>query len=308
MSNTRLVECVPNFSEGRDPAVLAEITAAIEAAGGVELLDVDPGEATNRTVVTFVGPPEAVVDAAFAGIACAARVIDMREHTGAHPRFGATDVCPFVPVQGVTMEECAELAAQLGARVGAELGIPVYLYERAAQRPERANLAEVRRGEYEGLPTRLADPEWAPDFGPAEFNARSGAVAIGAREFLIAYNITLNTRVKGLANDIAFELRQKGRSAREGNIEPVYFLGDLVQHAEGALRCGECAFTAPTYEPLEAHVREVHGWELGPILEVWGQDPNDLVGQSAKRRGPSTTARRSAGSSRSTAAPRSPST
>ena len=285
MSITRLVECVPNFSEGRDPAVLAEITAAIVAAGGVELLDVDPGEATNRTVVTFVGPPEAVVDAAFAGIARAAELIDMRKHSGAHPRFGATDVCPFVPVEGVTMQDCAELAAQLGARVGAELGIPVYLYERAALRPERANLAEVRRGEYEGLPAKLADPEWAPDFGPTEHNARSGAVAIGAREFLIAYNITLNTKIKGLANDIAFELRRKGRSAREGNIDPVYLLGDVLKHAPGALRCGQCEFTAPEYEALEGHVREQHGWELAPILEIWGQDPAALAGESVKVRG-----------------------
>ena len=283
--SVKLVECVPNFSQGRDPAVIKEITDAIVAAGGVELLDVDPGEATNRTVVTFVGPPEAVVDAAFAGIARAAQVIDMSTHSGAHPRFGATDVCPFVPVEGVSMEDCAELARQLGARVGKELGIPVYLYENAASTPERRNLANVRRGEYEGLPARLADPHWKPDFGPAEFNPRTGATAISAREFLIAYNITLNTAEKGLANDIAFELREKGRSARSGDIEPVYARGEVLYHREGALRCGECDFTCAASEELESHVREIHGWELAPLLAIYGMTPDDLVDKPVKKRG-----------------------
>ena len=283
--SVKLVECVPNFSEGRDLAVIKEITDAIVAAGGVDLLDVDPGEATNRTVVTFVGPPSAVVDAAFAGIARAAQLIDMRGHSGAHPRFGATDVCPFVPVEGVTMEECAELARQLGARVGGELGIPVYLYENAAATPERRNLANVRRGEYEGLPEKLADPRWAPDFGPAEFNSRSGATAISAREFLIAYNITLNTAEKGLANDIAFELREKGRSARGGDIVPVYARGEVLYHRDGALRCGECDFTCADGAGLEAHVREVHGWELAPLLAIYGMALDDLVDKPVKKRG-----------------------
>jgi glutamate formiminotransferase / formiminotetrahydrofolate cyclodeaminase len=281
----KLVECVPNFSNGRDPEVIKEITDAIVAAGGVELLDVDPGEATNRTVVTFVGPPETVVDAAFAGIAKAAQIIDMREHSGAHPRFGATDVCPFVPVEGVTMEECAELARQLGKRVGEELGIPVYLYEHAASTPERRNLANVRRGEYEALPERLADPHWKPDFGPAEFNARAGATAMSAREFLVAYNVTLNTTEKGLANDIAFEIRQKGRSARDGDIDQVYGRGEVLYHREGALRCGECEFTTPGYEALEAHVREVHGWELKPLLDVYAMKTDGLVDKPVKKRG-----------------------
>ena len=280
-----LVECVPNFSEGRDPAVLDAITAAIVAAGGVELKDVDPGDATNRTVVTFVGPPSAMVDAAFAGIARAAELIDMRTHKGAHPRFGATDVCPFVPVEGVTMEECVQLARDLGRRVGDELGIPVYLYEHAATTEERRNLANVRRGEYEGLPEKLADPDWAPDFGPAVHNERAGALAIGAREFLIAYNVTLNTRNKRLASDIAFALREKGRSAREGNTEPVYTDGDLIKHAAGALRCGECAFTTADFAPLAAHVQEVHGWDLAQLHALHGIDNDALPGRSAKIRG-----------------------
>jgi glutamate formiminotransferase / formiminotetrahydrofolate cyclodeaminase len=280
-----LVECVPNFSEGRDPAVLEAITAAIVASGGVELMDVDPGDATNRTVVTIVGPPSHIVDAAFAGIAKAAEVIDMRKHKGTHPRFGATDVCPFVPVEGVTMEDCAQLARDLGQRVGDELGIPVYLYEHAASTEERRNLATVRSGQYEGLPAKLADPHWAPDFGPAEHNERSGAIAIGAREFLIAYNVTLNTKNKRLATDIAYDLREKGRSARDGNIEPVYLNGRILKHAEGALRCGQCAFTAPEYAPLAAHVREVHGWDLTHLMGLHGIPTDDLAGTSVKIRG-----------------------
>lgn len=283
--SVQLVECVPNFSEGRNLAVIKEITDAIVAAGGVELLDVDPGAATNRTVVTFAGPPEAALAAAFAAIRTAARVIDMAMHKGAHPRFGATDVCPFVPVEGVTMEECADLARRLGQRVGEELGIPVYLYESAASRPERRNLASVRRGEYEGLRDKLADPRWQPDFGPAEFNARSGAVAIGAREFLIAYNITLNTADKGLANDIAFELREKGRSARGGEVGTVYARGEVLYHRKGALRCGECDFSGPDFAALDAHVRTAHGWELRPLLEQYEMDPDDLADRPVKKRG-----------------------
>ena len=214
----RIVECVPNFSEGRDPARIACITAAIEAVPGATLLDVDPGAATNRTVVTFTGEPEAVLEAAFQAIRVAAEVIDMRSHKGEHARMGATDVCPFVPVAGVTMEDCARLAGQLGERVGRELGIPVYLYERAAKSERRRNLADVRAGEYEGLAQKLADPEWRPDFGPAEFGEsqqRSGATVIGAREFLIAWNFNLNTRDAARAHDVAMSLREKGRQARD---------------------------------------------------------------------------------------------
>ena len=210
-----IVECVPNFSEGRNRAVIDQITRAITSVDGAILLDVDPGQATNRTVVTFVGEPDAVVEAAFQAIKTASQVIDMRQHTGAHARMGATDVCPFVPVSGITMEECAELARRLGKRVGEELGIPVYLYEYAASRPERRNLADIRKGEYEGLREKLRDPEWAPDFGPAEFQPRSGATVIGARRFLIAYNVNLNTRDRKLAHDIALDVREAGRAKRD---------------------------------------------------------------------------------------------
>ncbi|MFB3910228.1 MAG: glutamate formimidoyltransferase [Candidatus Eisenbacteria bacterium] len=221
-----LVECVPNFSEGRDRTVLDAIAREIEGTEGVRLLDVDPGADTNRTVVTFVGPPEAVAEAAFRAIRCASERIDMRQHKGAHPRMGATDVCPFVPVSGVTMEECAALARTLGERVGRELSIPVYLYENAASRPERRSLANIRAGEYEGLSAKLADPEWKPDFGPAKFHERAGATVIGAREFLIAYNVNLNTRDRRLANEIALEIRETGRLAKDSQ-------GRTILDAEG---------------------------------------------------------------------------
>ncbi len=230
MQMLKLVECVPNFSEGRDMATIDQITSEIRATEGVKLLDVDPGKDTNRTVVTFIGTPDAVVDAAFKAIAKAAEVIDMSKHQGAHARMGATDVCPFVPVSGVTMEDCAELARKLGRRVGEELKIPVYLYEEAASCPERKNLANVRAGEYEGLPEKLKDPAWKPDFGPAKFNPGAGATIIGAREFLIAYNINLNTRDVSIAREIAFTIREKGRLKRDTD-------GKVVRDEEGkALR------------------------------------------------------------------------
>lgn len=213
----KLVECVPNFSEGRDLAKIRSITNEIEATPKVKLLDVDPGESTNRTVVTFIGTPEAAKEAAFRAIKKAAEVIDMSKHSGAHSRIGATDVCPFVPVTGVTMEDCVQLAHDLGERVGRELGIPVYLYEEAAQKPDRKNLATIRIGQYEGLEEKLKDPEWAPDYGEAVFNARAGATVIGAREFLIAYNINLNTKDRALARHIAFNLRERGRAKRDEN-------------------------------------------------------------------------------------------
>jgi glutamate formiminotransferase / formiminotetrahydrofolate cyclodeaminase len=209
-----LVECVPNFSEGRNRAVLDEISRAIEGIDGARLLDVDPGAATNRTVFTFVGTPAAALEAAFRAIQTAAERIDMRTHHGEHARLGATDVCPFVPLAGATMEDCVTLARQLGERVASTLGIPVYLYEEAASRPERRNLATIRTGEYEGLDAKLRDPAWLPDFGAAQFNPKSGATVIGAREFLVAYNINLNTRDKKLAHDIALDLREAGRAQR----------------------------------------------------------------------------------------------
>jgi glutamate formiminotransferase/formiminotetrahydrofolate cyclodeaminase len=211
----KIVECVPNFSEGRDKDKIRAITAEIEGVAGVKLLDVDPGESTNRTVVTFVATPEAASEAAFRAIRKAAEVIDMTAHKGAHSRIGATDVCPFVPVSGVSMADCIALAHALGRRVAAELGIPVYFYEEAALKPERRNLASIRQGEYEGLAERLKDPAWAPDCGEPLFRPRSGATVIGAREFLIAYNINLNTRDRKLANQIALNIRESGRARRD---------------------------------------------------------------------------------------------
>ncbi len=228
----RIVECVPNFSEGRDKAVIASITAAIVQSGGVKLLDVDPGEATNRTVVTFVGSPEAVVEAAFAGVRRAAELIDMRHHKGAHPRMGATDVLPLIPISGITLEECAELARTLARRIADELRIPTYCYEASALRPERRNLAVCRAGEYEALPEKLAHTDTAPDFGARPFDegvARTGATTVGARDFLIAVNFNLNTTSTRRANAIAFDVREKGRPVREGN--PI--TGKIVKDAEG---------------------------------------------------------------------------
>ena len=211
----QIVECVPNFSEGRDMAVIEQITAEIKKMSGVELLDVDPGRDTNRTVVTFAGSPAAVEEAAFQAIKKAAELIDMSKHSGAHPRMGATDVCPFVPVSGVTMADCVEIAKRLGRRVGEELAIPVYLYEEAAASPERRSLAYIRAGEYEGLPEKLKKKEFCPDFGKAVFNPKAGATVIGAREFLIAYNVNLNTRNVKLAKEIANRMREKGRVVKD---------------------------------------------------------------------------------------------
>ncbi|MBO5922581.1 MAG: glutamate formimidoyltransferase [Bacteroidaceae bacterium] len=216
----RIIECVPNFSEGRNMEAIKQITDAIEAVKGVKLLDVDPGEATNRTVVTFVGEPEAVVDAAVAGIKRATEVIDMRLHKGAHPRMGACDVCPLIPVSGITMEECAELARALAKRIADELKVPTYCYEAAAFKPERRNLAVCRAGEYEGLPEKMANEDKRPDFGARAYDegiARTGATAVGARDFLVAVNYNLNTTSTRRANAIAFDVREKGRPMREGN-------------------------------------------------------------------------------------------
>ena len=216
----RIIECVPNFSEGRDRAVIDRITSAIEAVEGVKLLDVDPGEATNRTVVTFVGEPEAVVEAAFRGVKQAAELIDMRRHKGAHPRMGATDVLPLIPISGITLEECAALSRKLAERIADELHIPTYCYEAAAFTPERKNLAVCRKGEYEALPEKLAHEESAPDFGARPYDegvARTGATTVGARDFLIAVNFNLNTTSTRRANAIAFDVREKGRPVREGN-------------------------------------------------------------------------------------------
>ena len=225
----KLIECVPNFSEGRDMALIKQITDEIEKIEGVKLLDVDPGAATNRTVVTFVGSPDEVIEAAFQAVKKAASIIDMQRHKGEHPRMGATDVCPLIPVSNISMEETIEYARKLAKRIGEELAIPVFCYESAAILPERKNLATCRSGEYEGLSNRLTDPRWKPDFGPAAFNARSGATAVGARDFLVAFNVNLNTTSTRRANAIAYDVRERGRVMREGH--PV--TGKIVKDAQG---------------------------------------------------------------------------
>lgn len=229
MTGNRIIECVPNFSEGRDMGKIKQITDEIESVEGVILLDVDPGRDTNRTVVTFVGEPEAVCEAAFRAVRKAAQVIDMSKHSGAHPRIGATDVCPLVPIAGVTMEETVEYARALARRVGEELSLPVYCYESAALEEKRRNLANIRAGEYEGLKKKLEDPSWKPDFGPARFDAGAGTVIVGARDFLVAFNINLNTTSIRRANAIAFDVRERGREKREGN--PI--TGRVVRDEEG---------------------------------------------------------------------------
>jgi glutamate formiminotransferase/formiminotetrahydrofolate cyclodeaminase len=238
----KLIECVPNFSEGRDLEIIRRITAAIESVEGIALLNVDPGASTNRTVVTFAGNPEAAVEAAFRGIQKAAELIDMRKHKGAHPRMGATDVCPFIPVSNVSWEEAIACAHQLGKRVGEELRIPVYLYEKAAKDPSRSNLSIIRSGEYEGFFEKIKEAAWKPDFGPSVFSEKSGATVIGAREFLVAYNVNLNTRAVRRATSVAFDVREngrvktddgtpQGRPVLEANGEPVRIPG-LLKHVK----------------------------------------------------------------------------
>lgn len=282
-----LVECVPNISEGRDPERIERIVAAARSVEGVSVLDVDPGKETNRTVITFVGAPEAVLEGAFRLIQRAAELIDMSKHKGAHPRHGATDVCPFVPIAGLSMEQCAELARRLGARVGGELQIPVYLYEHAATRPERRSLAYLRQGEYEALPAKLAQEAWKPDFGPARFVPRSGVVTIGAREFLIAYNVNLNSRSKDHATDLAFDLREKGRAVRRGQTDAWYSSGALLKYEPSKQRYPSAYddFVGKSYEELERHYREVLGLDLREELAFHELDPNALEGKSVHRRG-----------------------
>jgi glutamate formiminotransferase/formiminotetrahydrofolate cyclodeaminase len=243
---TRLIECVPNFSEGRDPEIISRITERMNSVPGAAVLHVDPGKATNRTVVTVAGEPGAVAEAAFQGITAAAELIDMRTHHGEHPRMGATDVCPFVPISGVTMEEAAELARALAQRVGRELGIPVYLYEAAQPDPARRRLPDIREGEYEGLERKLADPAWKPDFGPGSFNAKSGATVIGARDFLVAYNVNLNTMSTRRANAVAFDVREAGRPLREGGS----LTGKVLTGPDGA----------PLLEPGALKAVKAIGW------------------------------------------------
>ncbi|MEE2669621.1 MAG: glutamate formimidoyltransferase [Gemmatimonadota bacterium] len=274
-----IVECVPNFSEGRNPAVLKEITNAIEVVPGISLLDVDPGVNTNRTVVTFIGAPEAVEEAAFQCVSKACQLIDMREHQGEHPRMGATDVVPFVPVSDVTMEDCVALAQRVGKRIGEELDIPVFLYEHAATHPERRNLAQVRSGEYEGMAEKLKDPDWHPDFGPKTLNPTAGVTGVGAREFLVAYNINLNSADRRYANDIAYALRERGRWKRVGNTDPFYYKGEVVRFPEdGTYPCGPCDFVGGSFEDLETHYRETHAGDLRARYRALDIDPEAPAG------------------------------
>lgn len=279
----QLVECVPNFSEGRDLQVIKQITDAIEAVEGVKLLDVDPGKATHRTVVTFVGEPEPVLEAAFQAMKKAQELIDMQKHKGEHPRFGATDVCPLVPVANITMEEVAALAHRLAERVGNELDYPVYCYENAAKEAKRQNLATVRSGEYEGLKDKVTKPEWKPDFGPAEFRPRTGATAISARDFLIAVNFNLNTTSTRRANSVAFDVREAGRSKREG--DPI--TGKIIRDENGeAVRVpGACKGTKAIGWYIEEYgvaqismnITDIHATPLHVAFEE--------VRKSADRRG-----------------------
>lgn len=227
--DNRLIECVPNFSEGRDENIIKSITGVIETVEGVKLLDVDPGKATNRTVVTFVGNPENVIEAAFLAIKKASELIDMSKHTGEHPRMGATDVCPLIPISNISVEETVEYSKKLAERVANDLNIPVYLYESAATESKRKNLATIRSGEYEGFAKKIKDPEWKPDYGKAEFNIKSGATVIGVRDFLMAYNVNLNTKSTRKANAVAFDVREQGRIKRIG--DPV--TGEIVNDENG---------------------------------------------------------------------------
>jgi len=280
----KLIECVPNFSEGQRPEIIKQITDEIEKVEGVKLLDVDPGFDMNRTVVTFIGSPDAVKKAAFNSIKKASELIDMSKHKGSHPRMGATDVCPFVPVSGITTEECIELSKEVAKKVGEELGIPVYLYEKSATKPERENLAKVRQGEYEALEEKLKKPEWKPDFGPTKFNAKAGATVIGVREFLIAYNISLNTREVLHATDIAFELREKGRSARALSDTPFYYKStEILKYEKGNYPCGnEDQFDGKSIDETIKHCKEVHNYNLVELLELNGIDSKKPEGQSVK--------------------------
>ncbi|MCF7803185.1 MAG: glutamate formimidoyltransferase [Candidatus Marinimicrobia bacterium] len=280
-----LVECVPNFSEGRDWTVIDAIVEAIDGVSGVDVLHVDIGKDTNRTVVTFIGEPAPLKEAAFRGIKKASKLIDMRKQSGAHPRMGATDVCPFVPVKNITMEECSVLAEEVAHQVGDELGISVFLYAESATVPNRKNLADIRRGEYEGMAEKLKNPEWRPDFGPTELNPKAGVTAIGAREFLIAYNINLDTKNVDYAKDIALELREKGRSVRERDTEPFYYRGKVKHHQEGLYFCGSCEFSAESVKQVASHTEREHGYDLYELLQMHGQDPENLAGKPVKRPG-----------------------
>ncbi len=281
-----LVECVPNISEGRDRAKIDQIVAVAAAVPGVEVLDVDPGAETHRTVITLVGAPDPIAEAAVRLVAKAAELIDMSSHQGAHARHGATDVCPFIPVRGISMEDCIQLARSVGKRIGEELGIPVYMYDQAALQEQRKSLADVRKGEYEALPEKLADPHWVPDFGPATFQPGPGVVTVGAREFLIAYNVNLNTRDKSQANDLAMEIREKGRAVRVEPKTPYYSSGKLLRYKpdEQVWPSGLTGEIFTSREDLEKHLQE-HGTSLQEETSFFGQDPEALDGEMVMKRG-----------------------
>ena len=254
MSGEKIIECVPNFSEGKDEDIIEQISQAIKSVESVELLDVDMGADTNRTVITFIAKSEYVGDAAYQGIKKASELIDMRMHRGAHPRMGATDVCPFIPVANTSMDECIDIATQLGKRVGEELEIPIFLYENAAINEERKNLANIRNGEYEGFDKKLKEKRWNPDFGPNQLSKKAGVTAIGAREFLIAYNINLNTSDRTYANEIAYELRERGRWKRINQKDSFYYKGDVVNFTKDYYPDGNSEYVAKSLDDIEKKI------------------------------------------------------
>lgn len=290
----KIIECVPNFSEGRDQAVIKEIAGSIEAVRGVKLLGVEPDADYNRCVVTFVGEPDPVVDAAFAATKKASELIDMSIHHGEHPRMGAADVVPFVPVSGVTMEDCVRCANIFGKRVGEELGIAIYLYEEAARSPERRNLSNIRKGEYEGLPVKIHERAWRPDYGPAAFNAKSGATVTGARVFLIAYNVNLNTPRKELAHEIALRIRESGRTVKDaqgnatkvpGLLKSVKAMGVLLERfniAQVSINLTNFNITPPhvAFEEVKKIARELGAEVTGS--EIIGLIPKDALLMAGK--------------------------
>jgi len=276
----QLVECVPNFSEGRDSNKIGIIISEINKISGVSLLDVSSGIDTNRTVVTFVGSISSVEEAAFQAIRVASEIIDMRKHKGTHARLGATDVCPFIPVSNITMNDCISLSHRVAKRVGDDLSIPIYLYEDSAQIPERKNLANIRYGEYEGLSKKLSDKSWAPDYGPLELNKMSGATVMGAREFLIAYNINLNTMDKRMATDIAFEIREKGRAKRRDNpYSPNFLDGEIIRYKDKKYPCGICDFISKSYETIINHNNKHHDYDLKSLFIEKGYNKNNIFGK-----------------------------
>ena len=284
MTLTKIVECVPNFSEGRDKKIIDQICSAIKSVETVELLDVDMGSDTNRTVVTFIAESKYIAEAAYKGIEKAAELIDMRKHSGAHPRMGATDVCPFIPVSNMTMEECVEIAKSLGEIVANDLGIPIFLYESAAVNEERQNLANIRSGEYEGFEKKLKDQNWKPDFGPSKLNVKSGATAIGAREFLIAYNINLNTTDRTYANEIAYELRERGRWKRVNQKDNFYYKGDVVNFKENFYPDGNSDYIGKNLEEIEEFYQK-SGRDFRKRYNSLGLDPENLIGKPVYKDG-----------------------